>query len=174
MSCVICLSLLLTPLYSILPLCRHQQNDVERLAHEAKTRKDKLMQSEAQVREAQSLAQETKAEAERLRKELEEAYVQAATAESRLTAQPPSTNGYAMPTASAATSMAPSYHQHESKQPSYPPLQQNTGWNPSVMGGGGGGGMEIPDLSNSHVMGSGSLEIPTPSNNDHDYGNPFG
>jgi hypothetical protein len=123
------------------------------------------MQAESQAQDATSLAKETRAEADRLRKEFEDAEMKAATAASRQTIQPSASNGYSLPSYST-----PSYGQHDSKQP-HPSMQNNAPWNPIVMGD---GGVEIPALPNPHVMGSGSMEIPTPANNDHDYGNPFG
>jgi hypothetical protein len=57
------------------------QKEVERLALEAKAKKDELMKVQSQINDAQKLASDTKAEEERLRKTIEDMELQAAGTE---------------------------------------------------------------------------------------------
>jgi septal ring factor EnvC (AmiA/AmiB activator) len=126
----------------------------ERLALEAKTKKDTFLQAQSQANDAQALALDTKREADRLRQQAEEAEINAASAASMQHSQPvaPSqqpSNGYPAP---AAT---PAYGTGMGQQPQY-------------------GGTSFGGQYNPNVMGSGGVEIPTPSGGEDPYSNPFG
>jgi hypothetical protein len=131
------------------------QKEAEKLASEARDRKDAFLEIQSQLNDATSLASETKTEVERLRKAAEDLELEAASAESmQKSAQPapsaaPATNGYGMPLPSYGFSAAPSGND---------PFAGNS------MGTGQGFA--------SNVMGSGGMSIPTPSGNDP-YANPF-
>ena len=148
---------------------KKNEKEAEKLAQDAKTKKEAFLQSQSQVNDANSLAKETKLEADRLRQEAEDAELNAAAAASMETAQPPApspapaSNGYP-PVASPQADQA---------MPSYPPSTgEQGGFGMPAMSGFGG---EAPSNSefNPSVMGSGGgIEIPTPSGNDP-YDNPF-
>lgn len=138
--------------------------EVEKLAAEARAKKEAFLQVQSQVNDAVALAASTKKEAERLRKEADDAQIQAATAASMQTNQTPApapvqqqpqqqqpnysyppTNGYPPP--------ATSFQQQHSQGP---PHQINTN----------------PAYYNSNVMGNGAgVAIPTPI--DDPFSNPF-
>lgn len=119
------------------------------------------MQAQSQLNDATSLAKDTKAEAERLTKEIEDAEISAASA--------------------ASMESAPQQHQPppSSPQPYYPPAESQAS-QPQQYGGYSGessfGAMEAQSNSpyNPSVMGGGGIEIPTPSAATYDmYDNPF-
>jgi hypothetical protein len=154
--------------------------EAERVAADAKEKNERLMAAQAELNDAQALARDTKREAERLRQEIEEAEIAAASHASMQDTkpQPPQqqqqrqSNGYpgGMPPSYGVTPPSqPPPSQQQSQQPYYggqpqspypgygqpppAPQQGNYSYNPNVMGGGGG------------------LSIPTPQG--QDYENPF-
>jgi hypothetical protein len=134
------------------------QKEVERLALEAKGKKDELMKVQSQINDAQKLASDTKAEEERLRKMIEDMELQAASAQQNggysspiQPAQSHDSNdygGFGGPMgmggtqfkATPAPAPAPLGFGGAPSQPS-----DAGGYNPNVMGGGGGGGFSIPE-----------------------------
>jgi hypothetical protein len=149
------------------------------LALEAKAKKDELMQVQSQINDAQKLASDTKAEEERLRKQIEDMELQAASAASLQQPQPaPSVppasqnggyssiqpkqshdsndyGGFGGPMGMGGT------HSQFKASPAPPPA-------PDSLGGGASG-------FNPSVMGGGGLSIPEPTGTDYDpYMNPFG
>ena len=155
------------------------QKEGERLAQDAKSKKDKLLEAQSQLNDSQALAVETKAEAEKLRKEVEEAEIEVASAASMQHSQPP----------------PPPQQQHQQHQPlpvqqptngGYPPMGQamdQDPWGsipqkaapPMAAEGGGAFGEPLNGEFNSAVMGSGGLSIPDipPASADDPYSNPF-
>jgi len=150
--------------------------EAERVAADAKEKQERLMAAQAEANDAQAFAVETKREAERLRQEVEDAELAAASAASMQDTAPAlaaaQSNGY-----NPGTAEPPSYgkpppnpyygggsndHPPSSYGYGQPPQQQTNGgqqqfggygYNPSVMGTGGG------------------MNIPTPTGA---YDNPFG
>ena len=150
--------------------------EAERVAADAKEKNDKLMAAQAELKDSESLAKDTKREAERLRHEVEEAEIAAASHASMQDSKPPQptppvpqTNGYpGGPPAYGGVPPPPPqqqpYYGGQSPysgqspygvygQPPPPPAQDGYGYNPNVMGSGEG------------------LSIPTPQAGDYD--NPF-
>lgn len=136
-----------------------QKHAVE-LAEDARTKRDAFLQAQSQLNDATSLANDTKAEVERLAKEIEDAEISVASAASMESApqqnqpQPPSQPYYP-----PAESQPPQRQQYGgySEDSSFGVMggPSNSAYNPSVMGGGG-------------------FEIPTPSAAAYDlYENPF-
>ena len=112
------------------------QKASEKLSQDAQEKKNAFLQAQSQVNDAMSLADQTRKEADKLRKEIEDAEVAAATAASmaeapKPVAQPPAaypaTNGGGFPTPYA---MPPASGGFMGAAP--------MGYNPNVMGGGGG------------------------------------
>jgi hypothetical protein len=155
------------------------QKEVERLALEAKAKKDELMKVQSQINDAQKLASDTKAEEERLRKTIEDMELQAASAASLEQKQPASQNGgYSSPIQPKQSHDSNDYggfggpmgmggtQFKASPAPAPAPLGFGGGpgqpsdvgaYNPNVMGGGGG------------------FSIPEPTSSGYDpYMNPFG
>jgi len=153
------------------------QRENEKLAQDAKAKKDKLMQAQSQANDAQALAMETRQEADKLRREAEEAEMNAAAAASRDHAQP-SNNGY------STGLVSPPYGTTQQNKHSLPEAPANSGSQvdqhnpqPPAMDDGFGeqpfGGYTAGGYD-PNVMGGGSgLEIPTPAGNDDPYSNPF-
>eukprot|EP00977_Amphora_coffeiformis_P011031 scaffold2633_cov156-Amphora_coffeaeformis.AAC.11 len=154
--------------------------EAERVAADAKEKQEKLMAAQAEANDAQAFAMETKREAEKLRQEVEDAEIAAASAasmqETNPVPAPPQSNGY-----NPGSAEPPSYGKPPPNpyygggsngpppsygygQPPQPPQQQQPsggqqqfggyGYNPTVMGSGGG------------------MSIPTPTGDAYD--NPFG
>lgn len=147
------------------------QKEVERLALEAKAKKDELMKVQSQINDAQKLASDTKAEEERLRKTIEDMELQAASAASLQQKQPTPQNGGYSPAIQPNQShdsndyggfggpMGMGGTQFKATPAPAPapvaplggfgggPSQPSDagGYNPNVMGGGGGGGFSIPE-----------------------------
>jgi len=154
------------------------QKEGERLTQDAKAKKDKLMEAQSQLNDAQALASETKAEADRLRREVEEAEIKVASAASMQHHAPPTSapaptlpinNGNGFPSQPVAPDASP-YGMGTAPFPSYG-MEQKPG-EPF-------GGHEAPhDTFNSNVMGSGGFSIPIPAatttSPDDPYSNPFG
>lgn len=117
------------------------------------------MQAQSQLNDATSLAKDTKAEAERLAKEIEDAEISAASA--------------------ASMESAPQQHQPQPPhQPYYPPAERQPPQSQqygSYPGENSFGVMGAPSNSsyNPSVMGGGGLEIPTPTAAYDVYDNPF-
>lgn len=115
------------------------------------------MQAQSQLNDATALAKDTKAEVERLTKEIEDAEISAASA--------------------ASMESAPQQHQPQpSSQAYHPPAesqpQQYGGYSEESPFGVMGGPSHSP--YNPSVMGGGGFEIPTPSAAAYDlYENPF-
>lgn len=148
--------------------------EAERVAADAKEKNQRLMAAQSELNDAQALARDTKREAERLRQEIEDAEIAAASHASMQDNKPPppqQSNGYpngGPPSYGGAPPPPPPPPQHYGGQPQAPypgygqppppppPPQQQPGnysFNPNVMGSGGG------------------LSIPTPQG--QDYENPF-
>jgi hypothetical protein len=145
-------------LSEILTVFLHPQKEAEKLAAEARDRKDAFLQIQSQLNDATSLANETKAEVERLRKAAEDMEMEAASAESMQKAAPPppshvepSSNGFGAPSYGFAAA----------------PLAGLAGGDPF-----GNQSTDMGQGFNSNVMGLGGISIPTPSGNDP-YSNPF-
>ena len=142
------------------------QKEGEKLAQDAKTKKEAFLQAKAQVNDANALAEATRKEAENLRKEVEDAEMEAATAASmaesaKVAAAPPPAPAY--PTNNGGYHMPSSYGTNPG------PSSYGTNPGPGTFGAMGGGAMNY----NPSVMSSDSgLSIPTPSGAD-DYDNPF-
>lgn len=135
---------------------------------DAKQKKEKLLEAEAQNKDAQALAAETKREAERLRREVEDAELTAASEASMQQVQPKS-NGHPPPQtaqqdASPYEMGIPSYNYGVPKPQ---PTANNGGYGGTAYGGYNNGDF------NPSVMGSGGVSIPTPAGGDDPYGNPF-
>jgi hypothetical protein len=133
------------------------QKHASDLSEDARTKKEAFIQAQSQLNDATSLAKDTKAEVERLAKEIEDAEISAASA--------------------ASMESAPPQHQPQASLPSYyPPAEsqpqpsQYGGYSESQYGVMGG-----PSNSpyNPSVMGGGGFEIPTPSAAYDVYDNPF-
>lgn len=140
------------------------QKETEKLEQEAKRTKDAYLQSQSQLNDAKALAHDTKKEAERLRRETEDAEMKAASAASmesyrQAPSAPVSSNGFRPPPV-----------------PNKFPSQDGGMMNPNYPMGFGGEGFGVmgqpPSYSNPSVMGGGGLSIPTPSGNDP-WSNPF-
>lgn len=143
------------------------QKEVQKLALDARDKKEALLQVQSQVKDAESLAEATKQEAERLNKEAEDAQMAAASAASvQDRSPPPAANGYAnKAVAPPSYGMGPPVH--ATGLPSYEIASK-----PPTPGGGFGG----PPIGgfDAHVMGSGvGISIPTPSEPEDPYVNPF-
>jgi len=151
------------------------QKELERLAMDARDKKEKLMQVQAQVKDAEALAAATKKEAEKLNREAEDAQMQAASMASMQHQPKPS---------------PPPQSMQEQKQPpppqaglnGYPPqssamaMSYGMGQAPSNNNHEGGfGGQPSGGGFDANVMGSGGSSIPTPANGggDDPYSNPF-
>lgn len=160
------------PLFRSFFLGYVSQKELERLAMDARDKKEKLMHVQAQVKDAEALASATKKEAEKLNKEAEDAQMQAASMASMQ--QQPHPN----PT-------PPPPSMQEQKQPPPPQVGLN-GYPPQSSGMPMSYGMgQAPSNSNNNeggfggfdanVMGSGGSSIPTPANGggDDPYSNPF-
>ena len=144
--------------------------EAERVAADAKEKQEKLMAAQAEANDAQALAMETKREAEKLRQQVEEAEIAAASAASMQDTAPtpaPQSNGYGAPAEPTSYGSSPYYGDsggnvpYSYGQPPDPPQHPNGShppygghsYNPNVMGSGGG------------------IDIPTPTN--YSYDNPF-
>lgn len=156
------------------------QKEVERLALEAKGKKDKLIEVQSQINDANKLANDTKAEEERLRKQIEDMELKAASVASLQQTQPqssPQNGGY-------------SVHHQQSNSGDYGGFGGPMGVGgsdfkvsppPREMGGYGGPPQGLnstpptqPDSFNSNVMAAdGGFSIPEPTDYDP-YMNPFG
>ena len=136
---------------------------------DARDKKEKMMKVQAQVKDAEALAEATKREAEKLHKEAEDAQMQAAAAASMQQHQPPppSMQNQQPPPQKISSNGYPS----KQAMPSY-----GTGETPMPSHEGGFGGQPLGGGFDSKVMGSGGLAIPTPATNggaDDPYSNPF-
>lgn len=156
------------------------QKEAERLALDARQKKEAMLQVQAQLKDAEALAKATKEEAEKLHKEAETIELKAAQAASMQHSLPvsqnnmplfgmdynkpfipqpqPDSNGFGAPMGSGGTVgviAAP----------------------PPPLGSGGSVGMvaapPLGDNFNPNVMGSGGTEIPVPAGFDDPYSNPF-
>jgi len=147
------------------------QQEIERLALDARDKKEKLMQVQAQVKDAEALSEQTKKEAERLNKEAEDAQMQAAAAASMQHQKPPAP--------APQQQLVPSSNGYPPHSYGMPPHSSNGGYGmppPTNDGGFGGpplgsGGYDTKVMSG----GGGGAGIPTPANGaDDPYSNPFG
>jgi hypothetical protein len=172
------------------------QKEADKLAQEAKSKREQLLAVQSQANDAQALTLETKREAEILRNEAEDAEVRVVSAASMEHSQP--SNGYR-----TQSDSDPSYGMGQGKsyysQPSSPPAQD--GFNGQPLGGNSGGygapppaqsggygapppvqggyddqsfGANSGGYNNAVMGGGGGMDIPTPSGNDDPYSNPFG
>jgi hypothetical protein len=136
-----------------------QQKELERLAQDAKTKKDAFLQAQSQVNDANADSQSTQVEADRLRKAAEDAELAAASAASlrETSYRPPAkSNGYSTPAsygldAGGTAGVTAAYGFSGGSTMGYESDSRN--YNPAVMGSGGG------------------ISIPTPSSDPYD--NPF-
>jgi hypothetical protein len=153
------------------------QKEAERLALDARQKKEAMLQVQAQLKDAEALAKATKEEAEKLHKEAETIELKAAQAASMQHNMPVSQNNM--------SSFSMDYNKS-----SMPPPQPDTNGFGAPMGSGGTVGIvAAPPLSggtvgmvsapptgdnfNPNVMGSGGTEIPVPAGFDDPYSNPF-
>ncbi|GKY99291.1 hypothetical protein MPSEU_000884200 [Mayamaea pseudoterrestris] len=142
---------------------KKEAKEGEQLSADSNQKKTKVLQIQAQLKDAEALASDTRKEVERLRREVEDSEVQVASAASMQHQQSLSAPSYGAPLndyggASPTTmSAAPSW---------FPQTNQSA---PVTNGDGSMGGFE------SHVMGGGGgYDIPEPVTGDADpYGNPF-
>lgn len=126
------------------------QQELQKLAMDAKEKKEKLLELQAQLKDAEALANATRQEAERLNKAAEDAQLQAASMASMQQSQP----GQTSQTAKVQPQTTNGYG-----FPSQPSMQQPDGIDDSGFG----------------IMGSGGTSIPTPADApvDDPFSNPF-
>ena len=144
------------------------QKEAARLAAEAKDKKEALLQAQAYVKDAEVLATSTRQEAERLRKEADDAQMRAATnasmQQNQQSARPAQGPGL------SSNYNSNGYFPEPSEAPLYSFNKPESDTGPAANFGGPphDGGFS------SNVMGSGGgIDIPTPSGDDP-YSNPFG
>jgi hypothetical protein len=137
---------------------KRDAKETQRLAAEARDKKEALLKVQAQVKDAEALAKATKDEAERLNKEAEEAQMKAAEAASMHHKHAP-TQTMAPPQSMGSHS----YGLGSAKPPAPHPVPETNGFGGPPHNGG----------FNSNVMGSGGAGIPTPSGYEDPYSNPF-
>ncbi|KAL7579002.1 hypothetical protein ACA910_019046 [Epithemia clementina (nom. ined.)] len=136
----------------------------QQLAIEAKAKKDELLQLQGRANDAQALAMETRREADRLQRAVEEAEMAQASANSLQEQQSPLGPQSISQMASPRSNGEQQPHNNNISKTFYPPQQQpahdasspNSGYNPNVM-------------SNS----SGGFSIPDPTYDANAYDNPF-
>lgn len=127
------------------------QKEAERLAEEAKEKKDKFIEIQTQLKETDKYARETRKKADKLRKEVEDAEVRLATASSMEEQPPPGskTNGFSPPTEPAYGGSTYGMNMTSSSSVGGfdEPLggQIGSGFNPSVMATGGGIDIPMPE-----------------------------
>ena len=167
--CFLVISYVRLTVFWMVLLYFHKQKDGEKLAGDAKTKKEAFLQAQSQVNDASAVAQATKAEAESLRKKAEDAEMSAAAAASMESSKQEhsKSNGYGASTSYGLPHAGDSYGVPPSsgsdsyglKPPAESPYSMGApptdeqSYNPSVMGSGGG------------------FSIPTPSGDPYD--NPF-
>jgi hypothetical protein len=135
------------------------QKEIEKLAMDARDKRDALLQVQSQVKDAEALAIATKKEAESLRKEAEDAEMQATVAASMQQQQ----EHHSAPALHVPSSQNGNGYSFAHNEPGIkPPHIHNTGF----------GGP--PHEFDSNVMAGGGHSIPAPSGYDDPYSNPFG
>jgi len=175
------------------------QKEGEKLEQEAKSAKEKVLAAQAQLNDAQALAAVTKAEADKLRKEAEDAEIKVASAASMQQSQPVAqpapapvqqqmhptrtnggTNGFPPQYSSDPWGMDQSKPNSmgEDSGGFGEPLggHEGQGFNSAAMGSGGFSIPAPPGANdNSNIMGAGGYSIPAPPNGggDDPYSNPF-
>lgn len=130
----------------------------EQLSADANQKKNKVMQVQGQLKDAEALVSDTKTEVERLRKEVEDAEVRVASAASMQQSQATPSYSYTAP-------------QQSSDYGAVPALDSAPSWfQKNEMTAGTNGEVNY----NSNVMGGGGYSIPEPSSGSADpYSNPF-